>query len=83
MSTLHTPNVCFTGSSALSLCNAQVLPALAEVMAACQSQLLRAIGAACGHGALASLRQQLDEALEDDVQSAKNSFLNRSGGLAD
>lgn len=55
----------------------QVLPAVADALALAECQLLQTIGATCGHAAFAELLQLLNEALEDDAQSAKNTFLNR------
>lgn len=54
-----------------------VLPPLAAALAGAQCELLRAVGAACGHAAFADLRGELAAVLEEDVRSAKNTFLNR------
>ena len=40
---------------------------------------LQAVGAACGHAAFGKLRELLQGSLEEDVQSNKNTFLNRWG----
>lgn len=37
----------------------------------------QAVGAACGHTAFGELQQLLQSSLEEDVQSNKNTFLNR------
>lgn len=37
----------------------------------------QAVGAACGHAAFGELQQLLQSSLEEDVQSNKNTFLNR------
>ena len=42
---------------------------------------LQAVGAACGHAAFGKLRELLQGSLEEDVQSNKNTFLNRWVGL--
>lgn len=56
-----------------------VLPPLAEALAAARCELLRAVGAACGHAAFGELRGELQAVLEEDVRSAKSAFLNRWG----
>lgn len=58
-----------------------VLPPLAQALQGAQCTLLQAVGAACGHAAFAQLQGELEAVLEEDVQSAKNSFLNRQAGL--
>lgn len=58
-----------------------VLPPLAKAMEGAGCELLRTVGAACGHVAFEELQRELAAVLEDDVRSAKNSFLNRRVGL--
>ena len=55
-----------------------VLPPLAEALAGGRCQLMQAVAAACGHAAWGELRQELERVLEEDAESAKNAFLNRS-----
>ncbi|GAB4817899.1 hypothetical protein N2152v2_004945 [Parachlorella kessleri] len=50
----------------------------AYVLTQAQCQLLRAVGSTCSYSSFADLLQLLDEVLEQDVQSAKNAFLNRT-----
>ena len=57
-----------------------VLPPLAQALQGAQCALLQAVGAACGHAAFAQLQGELEAVLEEDVQSAKNAFLNRQAG---
>jgi hypothetical protein len=54
-----------------------VLPPLAQALAGAECELLRAVGAACGHAAFADLAAELLTVLEEDVRSAKSAFLNR------
>jgi hypothetical protein len=58
-----------------------VLPPLAQALQGAQCALLQAAGAACGHAAFAQLQGELEAFLEEDVQSTKNSFLNRQARL--
>jgi DNA mismatch repair protein MSH4 len=57
-----------------------VLPPLAQALEGARCELLRAVGAACGHVAFDELQREVDAVLEEDVRSAKNSFLNRHAG---
>ena len=54
---------------------------LAQALQGAQCALLQAVGAACGHAAFAQLQGELEAVLEEDVQSAKNSFINRQAQL--
>ena len=53
------------------------LPAVATALAPARCPLLRGVGDACGHAAFEGLVQELGAALEDDAQTARNSFINR------
>ncbi|KAL4430860.1 hypothetical protein ABPG75_006116 [Micractinium tetrahymenae] len=55
-----------------------VLPSLAAALAGARCELLRAVAAAAGHAAFAELAAELEAVLEEDVASAKNTFLNRT-----
>lgn len=54
-----------------------MLPTLAAALSGAQCELLRAVAAAAGHAAFAELNAELEAVLEEDVASAKNTFLNR------
>ncbi len=55
-----------------------MLPPLTAALASACCELLRAVAAAAGHAAFAELGAELESVLEEDVASAKNTFLNRS-----
>lgn len=55
-----------------------MLPPLSAALASARCELLRAIAAAAGHAAFAELGAELESVLEEDVASAKSTFLNRS-----
>lgn len=76
------PNIYVFEQLVCFIASLQVLPVLAEALAPAECQLLRAVGSACGHAAFGELRGLLDEALEEDAQSAKNSFLNRHAAFS-
>lgn len=54
-----------------------MLPQLAQALGGARCELLRAVGSAAGHDAFTELQKELEGVLEDDVASAKNTFLNR------
>ena len=53
------------------------LPALAAALQPAQCQLLRAVADTCSHASFGELLAELNGVMEEDVQTAKNSFLNR------
>ena len=60
----------------------QEVSSLGAALEPAEGQLLQAIRGTCGHSLFASLLQQLDGVLEEDVAASKNSFLNRQGSYS-
>jgi hypothetical protein len=55
----------------------QVLPPLSEALQDTECALLQTLHSVCAHEAFSELLGELEAALEEDVQSYTNSFLNR------
>lgn len=54
-----------------------VLPTLVSALSGARCELLRTVAASAGHAAFPELATELEAVLEEDVASAKNTFLNR------